>query len=107
MPHYLIQASYTPEALALLTKNPSNRAQALTPAIEALGGRVESAYFCFGEYDVAVILELPDNVTAAAFSIGGASKGHIKAMKTTPLLTMEEGLAAMAKGGSIDYQTPG
>ena len=57
--------------------------------------------------DVALIIELPDNVSAAAFSIGGASKGHLKAMKTTPLLTVDEGLAAMAKGGNLDIQPPG
>jgi uncharacterized protein with GYD domain len=107
VPHYLLQAAYTPEAWAALTKNPTNRAELMKPVIEGLGGRIESAYFSFGEYDIALIIELPDNVSAAAFSIGGASKGHIKALKTTPLLTIEESLQAMAKGGTLDIVPPG
>jgi uncharacterized protein with GYD domain len=107
MPHYLVQAAYTSEAMAAMTKNPSNRTEAVKGALQALGGRIEAAYFSFGEYDIAAIVELPDNVSAAAFAIGSASKGHIKAMKTTPLLTIEEGLEAMSKGGSLDIAPPG
>ena len=107
MPHYMVQAAYTPEALAALTKNPTNRAEVVKGTLKQLGGRIETAYFTFGEYDIVAIVEVPDNVSAAAFAIGSAAKGHIKAMKTTPLLTMDEGLQAMAKGGSIDVIPPG
>jgi uncharacterized protein with GYD domain len=107
MPHYLVQAAYTPEAMAAMTKNPSNRTDAVQAALKQLGGRIEAAYFSFGEYDIAAIVEVPGNVDAAAFAIGSAARGHIKAMKTTPLLTMEEGLEAMAKGGSLDIMPPG
>jgi uncharacterized protein with GYD domain len=107
MPHYMIQGAYSPEALAALSKNPQNRAQAIAPAIEAAGGHIEAAYFSFGEYDIVCIVEMPDNASAAAFAIAGGSSGAVKAMKTTPLLTIEEGLAAMQKSGSIGYQPPG
>jgi uncharacterized protein with GYD domain len=107
MPHYLVQAAYTPDALAAMTKNPSNRVDVLKGVMQGMGGQIESAYFSFGEYDIVAIMELPDNVSAAAFAIGSASKGHLKAMKTTPLLTMDEGLQAMAKGGSLDLVAPG
>jgi uncharacterized protein with GYD domain len=107
MPHYLIQAAYSPEALAALSKNPQDRAQAIAPAIEAAGGRIVDAYYSFGEYDIVCIVEMPDNVSAAAFAIAGGSSGSAKAMKTTPLLTIEEGLAAMQKSGSLGYQPPG
>jgi GYD domain len=45
---------------------------------EGLGGRLESFYFAFGETDAYVVLDLPDNRTAAAASIavntvGGAT----------------------------------
>ena len=107
MPHYLIQASYTSEALAALTKNPTNRLEMLEGLMRSAGGRVESAYFSFGDYDVAMIVELPDNTTAAGLAIGTGSKGAIKNFKTTPLLTGEEAVAAMQKAGQIDYQPPG
>lgn len=107
MPHYLVQAAYTLEAWAAMTKNPQNRLEAIRPAVEAAGGRVEAAYFCFGEYDAVLIVEAPDNVSAAAFSVGASSKGYLKATRTTPLLTMEEGVEVMRKGGSIEIQPPG
>ena len=52
-------------------------------------------------------VELPDNTTAASLAIGVAGTGSLKAFKTTPLLTAEEGLAAMQAAGQLDYQPPG
>ena len=107
MPYYLLQAAYSPEALAAMIKNPQNRVDAIRPGIEALGGRIVDAYFSFGEYDIACIIEMPDNVSAAAFAIKGGSSGVARTFKTTPLLTPEEAVEAMSKGGSVDYQPPG
>lgn len=107
MPHYLLQAAYTAETWAAFTKNPQDRTQIIQPVIESLGGRVESAYVAFGEYDAVTIVEFPDNPTAAAFSMRAAAAGHLKAIKTTPLLTPQEAVEAMGKGGSIDFPVPG
>ncbi len=75
MPHYLCQVAYSPEGWAGLVKNPQNRIQAIRPAVEKLGGKIQGAWFAFGEYDVIVVLEMPDNVSAAgiamAFGAGG------------------------------------
>jgi uncharacterized protein with GYD domain len=107
MPHYLVQAAYTPEAWTAMTKNPTNRAEAVGRVVEGLGGRIESAYLSFGEFDVMVLAEFPDNISAAAFAMASAGKGHLKVLKTTPLLTVEEGLQAMSTGGTLDIVTPG
>ena len=37
MPLYMYQLSYTPEAVAALVREPQDRAEAVRPAIEALG----------------------------------------------------------------------
>lgn len=107
MPHYLLQAAYTPEAWATMTKNPQDRAADVRTVIEALGGRLEAAYICLGEYDAVVVAEFPDNDTAASFAMRATAAGHLKALKTTPLLTTEQALAAMARSGSLDYPLPG
>ena len=107
MPHYLIQAAYSPEAMAALTKNPQNRFEVIQGLLKNMGGRLEAGYFCFGEYDVAMIVELPDNTAAASLAIGVAGTGSLKSLKTTPLLTADEGLAAMQGAGRLDYQPPG
>lgn len=107
MPHYLFQTAYTPQAMAALVKNPQNRIEAVRPAIEALGGKLVAGYLAFGEYDVVGIVEMPDNVTAAAFSMGVSAGGGVKTFKTTTLMTMEEAVAALEKAGSSSYTPPG
>ncbi len=106
MPHYMVQAAYTPDAWGGLIKKPQDRAEALRPAIEALGGKLVSFYMSFGEYDAVVIADMPDNISAAAVSIAAAAGGAVKAIKTTPLMTVREGMEAMSKAGQAGYRPP-
>src|SRR5262245_1956165 len=103
MAHYLLQVAYTPEAWATLIKSPQNRIDAIRPAIEKLGGRIEGAWLSFGEYDTICIIQMPDNTSAAAFSMAAAAGGAVRALHTTPLLTVEEGVQAMRKAGDAGY----
>jgi uncharacterized protein with GYD domain len=107
MSQYLIQVAYTPEAWATMVKNPQDRLQAIAPAVEKLGGKVKDGYLTFGEYDIIAICEFPDNVSAAAFSLAASAGGACKALKTTPLLTTADGVKAMKKAGSANYEPPG
>jgi uncharacterized protein with GYD domain len=104
MPHYLTQVAYTSECWAALLKKPQNRIEAVRPAIERLGGKIESAYLSFGEHDVVVIIEMPDSVSAAAISMAFAAGGACKTIKTTPLLSIAEGVEAMKKAGTSGYK---
>ncbi|MFI5295795.1 MAG: GYD domain-containing protein [Thermodesulfovibrionales bacterium] len=103
---YLAQASYTAEACAAMIKNPQNRGEMVRQVIEKLGGRFEGFWFAFGDYDLATIFELPDNVTAAAFSLAVSAGGALKALKTTQLMTAEEAVEAMKKAAKIGYRPP-
>jgi uncharacterized protein with GYD domain len=76
------------------------------PAIEKLGGKIVSAWFTFGDYDIAIIVEMPSNVDAGAIGIAFASGGACKAVKTTPLLTAEEAVEAMKKASASEYHAP-
>ena len=106
MPHYMIQFTYTSETWAKLSKNPENRAEAVKALIEKLGGRMLAFYFAFGEYDGIIITEMPDANAASVAAIMANAAGHLKAMKTTPLVTAEDGLAIMRKAGSMTFQAP-
>ena len=53
------------------------------------------------------ITEMPDHVSAAAFSLAVSAGGAVKAIKTIPLLTIEEGIAAMQKAAGAGYRPPG
>ncbi len=106
MTHYMIQAAYTPQAWAVLLKNPHDRVQALKPVLDRLGGKVESSYYTFGDYDVIAIVQMPANADMAAFSMAAAAGGAVKSLKTTPLLTTAEGLDAMRKAAASGYTPP-
>ncbi|MGH8969675.1 MAG: GYD domain-containing protein [Actinomycetes bacterium] len=107
MAHYLIQVAYTPEAWATMSKNPQDREALVRPAVEGLGGTVRDFFYSFGEYDVICVAEFPSNVDAASFAIGVGGAGAVKAFKTTPLLSTEEGMEAMRRSGSVAYTPPG
>lgn len=107
MGHYLIQAAYTPEAWATMSKNPQDRGELVRPAVEALGGRLESFYMAFGEYDIVAIAEFPSNEDAAAFAIGVAGAGALRSYKTTPLMAASEAIEAMRRSGGTGYNPPG
>jgi uncharacterized protein with GYD domain len=106
MPKYLVQVAYTPESWAAMVKNPQSRLEAVRPAVESMGGTFDDAWFAFGEYDLVGICDFPDNVSSAAFSVSVAARGSVKALHTTPLMTMDEGVAAMTKASASTYAPP-
>jgi len=101
---YCHQVSYTKEAWARLIQNPQDRLEAVRAPIEKLGGKLSGAWFTFGEYDVAVILEMPDNVSAAALALAFGAGGACKAVKTTPLLSPAEAVEALKRAGATGYK---
>jgi uncharacterized protein with GYD domain len=106
MAYYMVQASYSQAATAAMVKNPQDRAEGLRPIIERLGGKLISLYFAFGEYDVVGVAEMPDNVSSAAFSMAISAGGAVRAVKTTPLMTVQESIEAMRKAGQAGYRPP-
>jgi uncharacterized protein with GYD domain len=101
VPHYMVQLSYTPEAWAAQLKDPRNRVEIVRPVLEKAGARFEATYMTFGEYDLVFIMEAPDNVSAASLSLAFTAGGSVKTIKTTPLLTIDDGVAAMRKAGEL------
>jgi uncharacterized protein with GYD domain len=105
MPKYLIQASYTAEGLKGLQKDKaSGREAAASEAVQSVGGKLESFYCALGASDVIIIVDLPDNVSAAALSVTASASGLIHS-KTTALLTVEEVDNALAK--KVNFKAPG
>jgi uncharacterized protein with GYD domain len=105
MSKYLIEASYTAEgAKGLMKQGGTARRAVVQKMVESLGGRLEVFYFAFGEKDVYLIFDVPDNPTAAAISLAVAGTGAIR-MKTIVLLTLEEMDQATKK--PVHYEPPG
>ena len=106
MAHYMVQFAYTPDAWTALTKNPEDRTAVVRGLAEKLGCRLEGLYYSFGEYDGFVILQAPDETTVTAFTLAALTPGHIRATRTTVLMTAESVVAAMRKAGGVAYQGP-
>jgi uncharacterized protein with GYD domain len=106
MPLYMYQLSYTPEAVAALIREPQDRAEAVRPAIEALGGKLVAAGYPFGEYDAIVLFEAPDDTSAAAFSLAIAAGGAARSAKTTRLLSGQEWIESLRKAQASQYHPP-
>ena len=104
MPHYLIQVAYNSHGVAALVKEPQDRIEKVRPAIEALGGRIECAYYAFGDYDIVLTVELPDNSKAAAMALAVGAGGTVSSYTTTVLLTPEEAMQAMRQAAESLYQ---
>ena len=101
MPKYLFQGSYTQDGInGLLAVGGSHRAEAVKQLIESVGGSLEAFYYAFGEDDIIVIAELPDEVTATALSLK-VSAGGTATFRTTRLL--EPDLIDAAMKVDVDY----
>ena len=105
MPRFMIQASLTGEGLkGTLAEGGTARKAALESTISSLGGTLAAFYYTFGDDDVVGIAEMPDNVSAAAFSVTVGAAG-VAATRTTVLLTPEEIDQVVAK--AVAYRPPG
>jgi uncharacterized protein with GYD domain len=105
MPKFLIEASYTQDGVkGVQSAGGSARREAVAHVAESVGGRLEAFYFAFGERDALVIVDLPDNESAAAIALTVNAAGGART-KTSVLLTPEEVDAAAQR--SVEYRPPG
>ncbi len=106
MPKYMIEAAYSPDGLkGVISKGGSSRREAIQAMAESLGGSVDALYFAFGDSDIFVVIDMPDNVSTAAVMMTVSASGALSNAKTTVLLTPEDVDAAAQK--SVDYSPPG
>jgi uncharacterized protein with GYD domain len=105
---YLYEISYTADGWAKLLANPVNRLDAVRPVIAAAGGSVVSAYYAFGDADIILIAEMPDDVSAASLSLAFTAGGAVSSLKTTVLMSFADGIEAIKKAGVLSgkYKPP-
>jgi len=105
MPKYLGQCNYVGEGLKGLIKDGGTTRRAIVEKmIQSVGGTLEAFYYAFGETDLYIIADLPDNVSMTAIALMVNATGALT-VKTTVLLTPEEVDAAVKK--TPTYRPPG
>jgi uncharacterized protein with GYD domain len=102
---YMWKASYTLEGARGLAKEGAvSRRAAIEELTKKMGGTLEAFYFAFGEDDVILIADLPDQTTAAAISAAVNLSGAVS-LTTVVLLTPDEMDAALHM--AVPYRAPG
>jgi uncharacterized protein with GYD domain len=103
MPSYLVQCSYSSPALSALIANPQDRSEHVKKVAKKLGGKISGSWLSFGEHDLVLIVEMPDNISVAALALAAAAGGSLKSVKTTPLMSTADALTALKKAGTSGY----
>jgi uncharacterized protein with GYD domain len=106
MPLYMYQASYTAKSMAAQLKEPEDPVETIRPTVEDLGAKILVAGFPFGEYDVLVVYEAPDDMTAASVSMAITAAGEVRSGKTTRLLSGQEWLEGLRKRRVVNVRRP-
>jgi uncharacterized protein with GYD domain len=108
MPHFMVSCNYSAEAKNALIANPVDRTKAASAAVEAVGGKLHSAFMTFGETDIIVIYEAPDVIASAALAMTLGASGGFSSIKTTALLTTAEAVKALKMSGETKaaYKPP-
>ena len=105
MPKFLIEASYSLAGVkGVQSAGGTSRSDAVARVAESVGGKLESFHFGFGDQDAYVIVDLPDNESAAAVALTVNASGGATT-RTVVLLTPEEVDAAAKR--SVEYRPPG
>ena len=109
MAKYAVLGGYTAEAWSKMIDNPGDRTAAVSKAVEVLGGKLETFYWSFGDDDFLGILEAPDDIAAAAFSVAVGSSGTLRNLRTIKLISLDDGRKMLdkAKAAKATYAPPG
>lgn len=105
MAKYMFRTNYTQSGLkGLLAEGGTGREAALRQTVEGVGGTLEGFYYAFGDRDLYLITDLPDEATATALSLNIAAAGALT-VSVTVLLTPEDVDEAVRK--KVGYRLPG
>jgi uncharacterized protein with GYD domain len=104
----MLTCNYSTESKNALIANPVDRTKAASAAVEAIGGKLHSAFMTFGETDIIVIYEAPDAIASAALAMTLGASGAFSSIKTTALLTMDDGVKALKRSAETKgaYRPP-
>lgn len=89
-----------------MLKLPQDRSEILRPVVKNMGGDLVASWVCNGDYDLIVIMHLPDGRTALAAAMALKAGGGVKEVKTTRLFSWHEAMQAMQGARRSGYRPP-
>lgn len=97
MPSYVILANWTDQG-AKNSRDTLERAQAFGATIQNRRGKVREHLYTFGEYDIVMVAEFPDDDIAAAAVLTLGELGNVRT-KTMRAYTNQETAGIIARLG--------
>lgn len=105
MPQFLMQIAYSSDSLAAQIKSPQDRIEIVGKQVaESFGAKILAGGYSFGEYDIALIVEVPSDTTMAAIAIAFGAGGAVKSTKTTALISGAQWIDAMKQAAKSTYR---
>lgn len=108
MSQFLFQVAYTSESWATQVRERANVLERIQPLIDGCRGTVTCCFYAFGDDDLVLLADFPTDEEAAAFSLAATAGGSVKKIKTTALLSVEQGINAMKRADEVgrNYHPP-
>ena len=98
---FITQGRFTREYLKGGLAKPEDRQAAISRLCEQAGGKLVSLYFTLGQYDFAVISEMPDAQAASVLSLVASGGGGIADATTTQAFTSAEAKTLFERAGRL------
>jgi uncharacterized protein with GYD domain len=89
LPHYISLINWREQGIIKI-KDSSDRYSSFKTSVEKAGGKLIGGYYTFGEYDVIIIIEAPNDETVMSLMLKVGSAGNVKT-KTLKAFSAEEG----------------
>jgi uncharacterized protein with GYD domain len=99
--HYLIEVGYTPQSWSSQIDTQANVVNRITPALDACGAKLECLYYAFGDVDLIGVIDFPMPEDAAAFALAVGASGALRLYRTTPLLSVDQGIDSLRRAGEV------
>ena len=105
MAKFLFEARYNSAgAKGIAQEGGSGRRAAIAKLAKSVGGKLEAFYFALGEVDAYVIVDIPDQVSAAAVALAVNQSGVVS-VRTVALISTDDMDKAAKK--TVNYRPPG
>jgi len=101
MSQFLFQVAYTADSWATQVRDQGNVLERIQPLLDGCGASVTGCFYAFGDYDLVLLADFPGAEEAAAFSLAATAGGSVKSIKTTPLLSVDQGISSMRRASEI------
>ena len=69
--------------------------------VDACGATLDCIYYAFGDVDLVAIIDFPSPEDAAAFGLTVSAGGALRLYRTTPLLTVEQGIESLHRASEV------